>query len=54
MEAFHYLFHPVTRRLHELLASGELGELRRAEALVAIPAPLPTTHAGRCPWRAAR
>lgn len=41
MEAFHYLFHPVTRRLHELLASGELGELRRAEALVAIPAPAP-------------
>ncbi|MBT3150448.1 Gfo/Idh/MocA family oxidoreductase [Streptomyces sp. CHD11] len=39
MEAFHYLFHPVTRRLHELLASGELGELRHAEAVVAIPAP---------------
>ncbi|WP_367319394.1 Gfo/Idh/MocA family protein [Streptomyces sp. HUAS ZL42] len=39
MEAFHYLFHPVTRRLHELLASGELGELRRVETLVAIPAP---------------
>ncbi|MGI5430052.1 Gfo/Idh/MocA family protein [Streptomyces sp. CA-179760] len=39
MEAFHYLFHPVTRRLHELLASGELGELRHAEALVAIAAP---------------
>ncbi|MFF7855080.1 Gfo/Idh/MocA family oxidoreductase [Streptomyces sp. NPDC007904] len=39
MEAFHYLFHPVTRRLHDLLASGELGELRHADALVAIPAP---------------
>ncbi|MFE0476454.1 Gfo/Idh/MocA family protein [Streptomyces sp. NPDC058947] len=39
MEAFHYLFHPVTRRLHELLASGELGELRHAEAMVAIAAP---------------
>jgi predicted dehydrogenase len=39
MEAFHYLFHPVTGRLHELLASGELGELRHVEALVAIPAP---------------
>ncbi|MHC3467657.1 Gfo/Idh/MocA family protein [Streptomyces sp. 7R007] len=39
MEAFHYLFHPVTRRLHELLESGELGELRRVETLVAIPAP---------------
>ncbi|NUP40098.1 MAG: Gfo/Idh/MocA family oxidoreductase [Streptomyces sp.] len=39
MEAFHYLFHPVTRRLHELLAGGELGELRRVETMVAIPAP---------------
>ncbi|MER5211770.1 Gfo/Idh/MocA family oxidoreductase [Streptomyces sp. NPDC002838] len=39
MEGFHYLFHPVTRRLHEIVASGELGELRRVEALVAIPAP---------------
>jgi predicted dehydrogenase len=29
MEGFHYLFHPLTRRLHEILASGELGELRR-------------------------
>ncbi|MFJ8713952.1 Gfo/Idh/MocA family protein [Streptomyces violaceus] len=39
MEAFHYLFHPVTRRLHELLDSGELGELRHVEATVAIAAP---------------
>jgi len=39
MEAFHYLFHPVTRRLHELLDSGELGALRHVETLVAIPAP---------------
>ena len=39
MEGFHYLFHPVTRRLHELLGSGELGELRRVETMVAIPAP---------------
>ncbi|WP_328875217.1 Gfo/Idh/MocA family oxidoreductase [Streptomyces sp. NBC_00287] len=39
MEGFHYLFHPVTRRLHELLESGELGALQRVEALVAIPAP---------------
>ncbi|MFD8305516.1 Gfo/Idh/MocA family protein [Streptomyces sp. NPDC059690] len=39
MEGFHYLFHPVTRRLHELLDSGELGDLRRVETLVAIPAP---------------
>ncbi|PWI13998.1 gfo/Idh/MocA family oxidoreductase [Streptomyces sp. Act143] len=39
MEAFHYLFHPVTRRLHELLGSGELGELQRVETMVAIAAP---------------
>ena len=39
MEGFHYLFHPVTRRLHELLDSGELGELRHVEAMVAMPAP---------------
>ncbi|MFE7171736.1 Gfo/Idh/MocA family protein [Streptomyces sp. NPDC057616] len=42
MEAFHYLFHPVTRRLHELLAGGELGELQRVETVVAIPAPADT------------
>ena len=39
MEGFHYVFHPVTRRLHELLDSGELGELRHAEVMVAMPAP---------------
>ncbi|MFF7170842.1 Gfo/Idh/MocA family protein [Streptomyces pseudovenezuelae] len=39
MEAFHYLFHPVTRRLHEVLASGEIGELRHVETMVAIQAP---------------
>lgn len=39
MEAFHYLFHPVTRRLQEILESGELGELRHVETLVAVPAP---------------
>ncbi|WP_030354813.1 Gfo/Idh/MocA family protein [Streptomyces scopuliridis] len=39
MEGFHYLFHPVTRRLHELLSSGELGDLRHVETMVAMPAP---------------
>jgi predicted dehydrogenase len=39
MEGFHYLFHPVTRRLHELLDGGELGDLRHVEAMVAMPAP---------------
>ncbi|MER6012288.1 Gfo/Idh/MocA family protein [Streptomyces bluensis] len=39
MEGFHYVFHPVTRRLHELLESGELGELRHVETVMAMPAP---------------
>ena len=39
MEGFHYLYHPVTRRLHELLNSGELGELRAAEIDMFMPAP---------------
>ncbi|MFF4521145.1 Gfo/Idh/MocA family protein [Streptomyces bluensis] len=39
MEGFHYLFHPVTRRLHELLESGELGELRHVDTVMAMPAP---------------
>jgi predicted dehydrogenase len=41
MEGFHYLFHPVTRRLHELLASGELGDLRRVETTMAMAPPSP-------------
>jgi predicted dehydrogenase len=39
MEGFHYLYHPVTRRLHELLDSGELGELRAVEIDMFMPAP---------------
>ena len=39
LEGFHYLYHPVTRRLHELLATGELGPLRRVEVDMVIPAP---------------
>jgi predicted dehydrogenase len=39
LEGFHYLHHPVTRRLHELLDSGELGELRHVEVETTIPAP---------------
>jgi predicted dehydrogenase len=38
-EAFHYVHHPVTRRLHELLASGELGELVQVETMMREPAP---------------
>jgi predicted dehydrogenase len=39
VEGFHYLHHPVARRLHELLDSGELGDLRRVEVETTIPAP---------------
>ena len=42
VEAFHYFFHPVTRRLHELIASGELGDLVRVETALLMPAPPPT------------
>jgi predicted dehydrogenase len=38
-EGFHYLHHPVTRRLHELLASGELGELVHVETTLEIQDP---------------
>jgi predicted dehydrogenase len=41
VEGFHYLYHPVTRRLHGLLASGQLGELVRVEATMIIPPPDP-------------
>ncbi|WP_181781752.1 Gfo/Idh/MocA family protein [Pseudonocardia pini] len=39
VEGFHYLFHPVVLRAHEILASGEVGELREVEALTTMPAP---------------
>jgi predicted dehydrogenase len=39
MEGFHYLFHPVTQRLHALLASGELGDLQHSETTFTVPAP---------------
>ncbi|AFM18194.1 putative dehydrogenase [Mycolicibacterium chubuense NBB4] len=39
MEAFHYLFHPVTRRAFELATDGTLGELTRVEVRMGMPAP---------------
>jgi predicted dehydrogenase len=41
VEGFHYLYHPVTLRLHELLASGDLGELVHVETTLEIPDPGP-------------
>jgi predicted dehydrogenase len=39
MEGFHYPYHPLHRRLHELLSSGDLGELRSVEIHMVMPAP---------------
>lgn len=39
MEAFHYRYHPLTRRVEEIIASGELGKLKRVEAALCFPLP---------------
>jgi predicted dehydrogenase len=39
MEAFHYRYHPLTRRVEEIIASGELGKLTRVEATMCFPLP---------------
>jgi predicted dehydrogenase len=39
MEAFHYRHHPVNRRVEEIIASGELGKLKRVEAAMCFPLP---------------
>lgn len=39
MEAFHYRYHPLTSRIEEIIASGELGILRRVEASLCFPLP---------------
>ncbi len=39
MEAFHYRYHPLARRMEEVVASGELGELRHVEAHIRFPLP---------------
>ncbi len=41
MEAFHWRYHPLARRLAELSTSGELGALERVESSLCIPFPLP-------------
>ncbi|HWO68568.1 MAG TPA: Gfo/Idh/MocA family oxidoreductase [Umezawaea sp.] len=40
MEAFHYRYHPLAQRMAEVVASGELGELRHVEAHVCFPLPI--------------
>jgi predicted dehydrogenase len=39
MEAFHYRYHPLALRVEEIIASGELGKLRRVEAALCFPLP---------------
>jgi predicted dehydrogenase len=37
MEAFHYRYHPMFARILEIVASGELGSIRRMEAAFEVP-----------------
>jgi predicted dehydrogenase len=39
LEGFHYLFHPVALRVLEIVASGEIGDVRQVETDVMMPAP---------------
>lgn len=39
MEAFHYRYHPLTLRVEEIIASGELGRLEHVEAALCFPLP---------------
>lgn len=39
LEAFHYPFHPLFRRVVELIDSGAVGEVRDVEAILRMPAP---------------
>ncbi|MHB8463534.1 MAG: Gfo/Idh/MocA family protein [Acidimicrobiales bacterium] len=40
MEAFHWRYHPMAARMLEVIASGELGDVRRIEAAMCFPLPL--------------
>ncbi|MBU9763051.1 Gfo/Idh/MocA family oxidoreductase [Mycobacterium sp. TNTM28] len=39
MEAFHYRYHPLTMRVEEIIASGELGTLQRVDVAFCFPLP---------------
>jgi predicted dehydrogenase len=41
VEAFHYRYHPLFRRIREIMDSGEIGEVRHLEAHLCIPLLLP-------------
>jgi predicted dehydrogenase len=40
MEAFHYRYHPLAQRMADIVASGELGEIRHVRAAMCFPLPL--------------
>ncbi len=39
MEAFHYRYHPLAERMHDIVHSGELGRIRRVETAMCFPLP---------------
>ena len=39
MDAMHYRYHPLTLRIEEIIASGELGKLKWVEAAICFPLP---------------
>ena len=45
-EGFHYLYHPLMKRVMSLLADGELGTVQRVESTMCMPAPPRTTRDG--------
>jgi predicted dehydrogenase len=40
VEAFHWRYHPMARRMVDIVGSGELGEVRHVEAVLCIPLPM--------------
>lgn len=40
MEAFHYRYHPVAKRMAEIVHSGELGRIQRVETAMCFPLPM--------------
>jgi predicted dehydrogenase len=40
MEAFHYRYHPLAQRMADIVASGELGEIRHIRSTMCFPLPL--------------
>ncbi len=40
MEAFHYRYHPLAQRMADIVASGELGEVRHVQSTMCFPLPL--------------